>query len=258
MRPSHSSGSWPIATRRDSLARAGATTDVLLAEWGWSLVNASKPAEADRVFSRLLREHPESPYAADARFNLAESANQAHNSAEVVRLLSPLAVKKPVGTPKEARPSGVEVTPAKPAGNPGAGTVLPDPARRVLPAVLYRLGRTQVEIQDWAGAAATLDRLLSEFPDNPYRREARFLRAESALQMGDAATAESGFTALLGEPSRGGDSPTFVRVVRLKQIQSWVSLKRWKPVIPAVQSLRSELGADDPAVPELDYARGKP
>ena len=123
--------------------------------------------------------------------------------------------------------------------------------------MLYRLGRTQVEVQDWVGAALTLDRLLGEFPDNPYRREARFLRSESALKMGDAVSAESGFSALLGELSSSGDPPAFLRVVRLKQIQCWVVLKRWKPVIPAVESLRSELAADDPAVAELEYARGQ-
>ncbi len=229
---------------RTSLAKAGATPDVLLAEWGWSLVDAAKPAEADRVFARLLKDHPDSPYAADARFNLAESANQAHNSAEVIRLLTPLAAGKPIESKSGASASG-------------SAEIASDSTRRVLPAVLYRLGRTQVELQDWPGASVTLDRLLSEFPDNPYRREAKFLRAESALKLGDAAAAESAFTALLGEPAGAGDPPAFARIVRLKQIQCWVILKRWKPVLPAIQSLRAELPADDPAVAELDYARGQ-
>ena len=73
---------------------AGLKIDGLLAEWGWSLVDADKPAEADRVFGRLLKEHPDSPFAADARFNLAESANLQQNYAEVVRLLTPLATVK--------------------------------------------------------------------------------------------------------------------------------------------------------------------
>ena len=46
---------------------------------------------------------------------------------------------------------------------------------------------------DWPAAAKTLDRLIAEFPDSPFRREARFLRAEVALEAGDAATAEAGF-----------------------------------------------------------------
>ena len=114
-----------------------------------------------------------------------------------------------------------------------------------------------MDLRDWAGTATTLDRLLAEFPDSPYRRESRFLRAESALNTGDAAAAEAGFTALLDEPSDAQDPPAFRRVVRLKQIQTWVVRKRWKPVIPAIQSLRSELAAGDPSIPELDYARGQ-
>ena len=81
---------------RDSLQKAGVTPDVLLAEWGWVLLDSDKQAEADRVFSRLLKEYPESPRSADARFNLAESANLARNYSEVVRLLLPLAATKPV------------------------------------------------------------------------------------------------------------------------------------------------------------------
>ena len=46
---------------RESLAKAGTTVDALLAEWGWSLVDAAKPAEADRVFSRLLTESSPEP-----------------------------------------------------------------------------------------------------------------------------------------------------------------------------------------------------
>ena len=79
---------------KESLKAAGAKPDALLAEWGWSLVDADKPAEADRVFGRLLAEHPDSSFATDARFNLAESANTRHDYAEVVKLLSPLAALK--------------------------------------------------------------------------------------------------------------------------------------------------------------------
>jgi TolA-binding protein len=217
---------------REPLAKAGMAADAVLAEWGWSLVDAAKPAEADRVFSRLLSEYPQGPYVSDARFNLAESAYQEHRYPDVIRLLSPLV--------------------ARAAKSDGAA-----PPARLLPAVLYRLGRAQVDVQDWAGAAATLDRLLSEFPDSSYRREARFLRAESALKTGDAAAAEGGFSALLDEPAGAKDPPAFRRVVRLKQIQAWVVLKRWKPVLEAIPSLRAELPEGDPAIPEVDYARGQ-
>jgi TolA-binding protein len=241
---------------RESLARSVAPVDALLAEWGWSLIDAAKPAEADRVFSRLLQEYPESPYSADARFNLAESANQARNYPEVIRLLTPLVSKKPVEPSPGSRQGEA---PSQAVRAPGAGLQASagSPRDRLLPAVLYRLARTRVEVQDWAGAVAVLDRLLGEFPENPYRREARFLRAESALQSGDAATAEAGFAALRAEPPGTDDPPGLLRVVRLKQLQCWVALKRWKDLIAAAQSVRAELDANDPAVAEVDYARGQ-
>ena len=154
----------------------------------------------------------------------------------MIRLLLPLAVKQPAETAK-------------------ATQVVP-PAR-LLPAILYRLGRTQAEIKDWAGAAATFDRLVAEFPESRYRREARFLRAESALELGDAATAETGFSALLSEPSNAEGTPAYQRILRLKQIQTWVVLKRWKPVLPAIQSLRTAMPESDPAIADLEYARGQ-
>ncbi len=84
--------------------------------------------------------------------------------------------------------------------------------------MLYRLGRTQFEVKDWAAAFATLDRLEREFPNNPYRREARYLRAESALRAGDAVAAESGFSALLAEPPNSTDPKGWTASLRVKQI----------------------------------------
>ena len=57
----------------------------------------------------MLKEYPDSPHAADARFNLAESANLAHNYAEVVRLLTPLAAIKPVEPKAEQSPNRAKI-----------------------------------------------------------------------------------------------------------------------------------------------------
>jgi TolA-binding protein len=222
---------------RDSLKAAGATPEALLAEWGWSLLDAERPAEADRVFGQLLKQYPDSPFAADARFNLAESANAQHNYAEVIRLLTPLAALE---------------TGAAKNGREGA-----DSLGRLLPAVLYRLGRTHVELKDWAAAIGALDRLLKEFPENSFRREACYLRAESALQDGDAAAAESGFSALLAEPAAATDPKGFIPTIRLKRIRSRIALKRWKEALDDVQSMRAELQRGDPAAADLDFATGQ-
>ena len=138
---------------RDALKSAGVTADALLSEWGWVLLDAEKPGEADLVFARLLKEYPSSRHAADARFNLAESANLAHNHAEVVRLLKPLTEIALVEPKADASPGQVKVEPADQAAA--------DSLRRLLPAVLYRLGRTQAELRDWGGAVSDPQSLAS-------------------------------------------------------------------------------------------------
>ena len=127
----------------------------------------------------------------------------------------------------------------------------------MLPAALYRLGRTQVERKDWAAAAATLDRLLAEFPDNPYRREARYLRRRSASAEGDVGTAEKGFGDLLAEPPATSDPRGMIQTVRLKRIQCWVALKRWKDALDGVAAEKGRLSAGDPSIAELDYVKGQ-
>jgi TolA-binding protein len=261
---------------RDCLTKADAPVDALLADWGWALVDAAQLHKADRVFTRLLKDHPESPYAADARFNLAESANLAHNYREVIRLLTPLTTAKlqdlkigprqTTGKTRTVDPTGTTASGAGlrapeglpvPGAAPATYSFPSDSSRRLLPAVLYRLGRTQMELRDWAAASATLDHLLEDYPDNSYRREARFLRAESALRQGDAATAESGLAALLARPSAPTDPPGFSRLVRLKQFACWVALKRWKEVLKAAPLLKAELASHDSSMAELDFARGQ-
>jgi TolA-binding protein len=165
-------------------------------------------------------------------------------------LLLPLAARKletPSANPVAEKAQSPVAAPASAA----------DPIQRLLPAVLYRLGRTQVELNDLPAAAATLDRLQAEFADNPYRREAQYLRAETALRQGDAALAERQFAALLDEPPTIDEGKEFLPAVRIKRIQCWVDLKRWKEVLDQSQARKGELAASDPSIAELDYARGQ-
>ena len=103
----------------------------------------------------------------------------------------------------------------------------------------------------------TLDRLLVEFPDNPYRREAQYLRAESALRNGDAGAAEKGFAALLTEPPAETDPKGMLPAVRLKRIQCWIALKRWKDALESARAEKGALASGDSARAELDYMTGQ-
>lgn len=234
---------------------AGSSEDSVLAEWGWALIDAQEPVEADHVFARLLEKHPESPHAIDARFNLAESANEARNYKKVVDLLTPIVAPEPArangepGADRSARGGS-----RRSSGNED-GLVASN--QRLMPAVLYRLGRTHLELKNWKSASAAFDRLLAEFPQNPYRREAEFLRAVAALKNEDFATALVGFSTLLKEPAGPSDPPGFIASIRLKQIECWVGLGRWKEVVDAAQALKAKMAASDPALGEVDFARAR-
>jgi TolA-binding protein len=235
----------------NKLTGLGVPLDMLLSEYASVLLDDGKVAEADQVFSRLLKDFPESPYSAEARFNLAESANTARNFAEVVRLLTPLASLKPDDSSRPAKKDAVGQGPGQ-STESGAEVV-----RRVLPASLYRLGRTQFELKEWSAAVTTLDRLLGEFPDNPFRREAEYLRAETAWQLNDFVAAEKRFSALLAEPPAASDPKEMVKAVKQKQIKCWVALKRWKDVLDAVQTEKDRVSPGDRSIAELDFLRGQ-
>jgi len=200
--------------------------DALLAEWGWALIDADRQAEADKVFTRLLETFPDSPHADDARFNLAESANLSGNHGEVVRLLTPLVAEGSKASP------------------------------RLRQSALYRLARTQAALNDWPAAAKTLDRLNSDLPDNPFRREARLLRAEVALEADDPTAAEAILSALTSEKAETTDPAGFALAVRRRRVQALLALKKWKEVVDEATRLRADAG-DDPSISEVDYARGR-
>lgn len=209
---------------------AGWPVDYFYAEWGWTLAEAGKPDEADKAFQKLLEKFPDGEYAADARFNLAESANQRRDFDEVVKLLAPLVESK--------------------------GAEAPPVPSRLLPDVLYRLGRTQIELADWPAASKTLDRLIAEIPEGSHLREARFLRAEAALRLDQFAEAESALDALLaGEPSPS-DPPNLVQAARERRLQALLGLNRWEDALKAADQLKPDI--DDAAARDpVEFARGR-
>src|SRR4029077_12937526 len=74
-----------LSSDQKALARlraAGVPPDAVVVEWGRALLDCEKPAEADQAFTRLLNDYPDSPFAAEARLNLAESANSVRNHVE--------------------------------------------------------------------------------------------------------------------------------------------------------------------------------
>lgn len=208
--------------------------DDLLSERAWALLDSGKTSAADDLFRQVLKDSPDGAHAVEARFNLAESASQARDPAEVVRLLSPL-----VASPA-------------PPGEEAATTW-----GRIMPLALYRLGRTQIEQGDWAAAEKTLDRMIRDFPQSTKLRAARLLKAEAALRLDHAAEAETALATLENEPANAADPPGFALLVRLRHVQSLLGVKRWNDALTRAEALKRELPQGDPAVAELDFARGR-
>ncbi len=201
-----------------------APLEFVLAEWGWTLVDADDYESADKIFTRLLDEFPESPKAVDARLNLAESAFLAKKFDAVEKLLAPI----------------VE------------GRIKAEPS--IVHSALFRLGRTLVELKDFAGAESTFDKLLTDAPGGSLQKEASFWRSEAAFQKGDSETAEKGFAALIDDD--GAKDALWLSTAKVRRLQCFVQQKRWDDVIELAEKLEKELELD-PLFAEAPYAKGR-
>ncbi len=203
----------------------GASTDVVLAEFGWALLDAGKRPDGMAVFRRILDEFPASPRANDARVALAESAHADGKLDEVETLLAPIVA------------DGTKADPA------------------LIQSALFRLGLARFDHRDWTKAADAFTRLLTRYADGPLAPKARFWKAETAFQAGDTKTAEAEFAAILKGPKPTGDTD-WLATARLRHIESLVGLEKWSDALTEADALEIEL-PQFPARHELDYARGR-
>jgi cellulose synthase operon protein C len=211
---------------KDYATTAGEPLDIVLSEWGYALIDADKGAEADAVFDRLLKEFPEAPRAADARYNLAISAFASKDFDRVLDLLKPVVSEGSTTRPQLAKPA------------------------------LNLFGRAQAERRDWPGASATFSRLIIADAEGTFRREARFWKAEVAFKSGDAKLAEPEFATLAAEPPLETDFKGLASTARARRIQCLAQLGRWEETIAAADAFQSS-DPTDPLAPEVEYARGR-
>lgn len=201
-------------------------SDAVLAEWAAALIEADRTVESDKVSRRLLEQFPDSPFAADARVNLAVSAFDGKQYDDVQTLLAPLLA------------DGAKVDP------------------ELLRKALFLRGRALVEKQDWPEAGRAFHRIVAEFPDSQGRAQALFWQAEVAFRAGDPKAAEPDFAALIDAPP-GGEAADWVRTAWLRRVQCLVQLQRWNEAIAQADALKGQLAENDRLRPELDYQRGR-
>jgi TolA-binding protein len=162
--------SWQKLNKTDEADRAWAAVlnqfpaatdaDRLLDEWAWLNAEAGRYERSDEIHRRLLKDFPSSPYAGQARLSLAESELAA-------------------GRIDPARAEFEAIV-----ANDGYGAA--DRERS-----LFHLVEIHTTARDWPAVASRADSFLSQFSASPLTGHVRLFRGEAALQLGDAAAAET-------------------------------------------------------------------
>jgi TolA-binding protein len=206
--------------------------DLVMADWAASLLDSDKSIEADRVYQRLLEEYPNSPKAADARVQLAVSANDSRRFDDAIELLEPVVA---------------------------AGSKAPSD---LVQSALFLVGKIQTERKSWHAAIKTFTRLATDYKDGSYAVEARFWAAEAVFQGGEAGAeeskaAEAEFTRFIDDFRSNAKAAEWTKTARLRRIQCLVLLRQWDDVLAAVKALKTDLSPEDPRVAEAEFARGR-
>ncbi len=204
-----------------------ATSAERLAEFAGVLDAMGRLDEMTAIYQRLIVEEPESPEAHRARLILAEQAAIENQPAEVLRLLQPLIASDSLGS--------VEIRQA----------------------ALYRAGRTLVDQDNLDTALETFKRLVEEFPEGLYIREATFWNAEVAYRIGELETALGFFESILDQSVVDQESrEPWLGTVRLRRVQCLLELQRWDELLAATDGFIAG-SPESPQRAEVEFARGR-
>ena len=105
--------------------------------------------------------------------------------------------------------------------------------------------------------SSTLIACSRSFPTIPTAARPNICVLSLHFDGGDNDSAEKGFAAVLAEPAAASDPKGMIPVVRLKQIQCWIALKRWNDALRGARDEKKKRPAGDPALAELDYVIGQ-
>jgi TolA-binding protein len=186
------------------------------------LEDLGEAAEATALFQRLRKEHPQSRFAADAAYRLAQNALKAKDHSQARQLVA-------------------EVL----AGNPEA---------KIREYARYLEGQIAVAAQDWEGVRRALETLLQEFPDSPLRLAAEYWIAEAIFRGGDYEAAGQQFEQL-ARKAQGRREP-WLAMIPLRRAQILGQQKKWNEAY----AIAAKIEADYPNFEqqyEVDYLIGR-
>ena len=208
-------------SRLDQQYRDLPYADAVLYQWAWALRDLQQAEASQRLFQRIVEEHPSSRYWHDAGFRLAESwfeSGQVEASEQLVEQL-----------------------------------LSADPPAAIGPHLWYLAGRQAIAKNDWAQASEAMEHVAGE-ADNPLAPLAAYWVAEAAFQQNQFERAAEAFASLL-EPLREA-RPDLAANAGLRQAQALVALKEWRQALAAAEATTAAFPQFEQLY-ELDYLRGR-
>ncbi|MBI3838126.1 MAG: tetratricopeptide repeat protein [Planctomycetia bacterium] len=195
--------------------------DAALYRWAW-LVREEQPATADELFERLRRDHPRSPFAADAALRLAERAvaNQKYEAAE--KLLAEL--------------------------------TQPNTAANLRQHAWHLQGRMAMARQQWSAVEPPLLQLIENDPDGELALSASYLMAEASYRQGHYEAAAQRLTDLATK-TKGHDEP-WSAGAELRRAQALAQLKEWSQALGIAHIIGNQFPNFEQQY-EVDYLIGR-
>jgi cellulose synthase operon protein C len=172
----------------------------ILSEWALVLAEADQYDQSDAVYRRLVKEHPESTYTDNARYNLADS--------DLIN-----------GKTKEARAEFLLLVDDKKSDD----VVVEDSLHR-----LVLIAQAQ---QDWKSLVAHAGSMSKKFPKGEYAHEVSFQLGNAQVMMGDHKAAEVTLSGMTGIADRAAQAAPWFDHIWTLLAESQVQQKKYKSVL---------------------------
>jgi TolA-binding protein len=204
-----------------------AAADKVLFELAWALKSLGKEAEATAALAQLVKEHPDSPHAAESRFYVGEAAYKAGNFQQAAAAYS-AAIEK--------------------AGKTELGEK-----------AAHKLGWAHYRLDNPADAHQAFAYQRANWPQGPWAADAAFMEAECLFKQKKYAEALAAYAQVKNPSSKDFQVLTLLHTAEaLGQIKSQAEperAKNWQKSVELLDRCVKEF-ADSAYLPDVMYERG--
>ena len=190
--------------------------------WAWIEQNQGAAHESARRFAELAESYPNSEYADEALYRVADYAASKKKYQDAFELLDKLL--------REGRDE------------------------KILPYARYLQSQMLAGLQRWSEIPLVLDPLIDTLPSHPLHTAARYWRAEAWYRQKMWQESEREFTALLSETK--GNTAGWVPMIPLRLAQLVAEKKQWQDALTMANAIESTYPNFSQQF-EVDYLRGR-